>query len=1064
MTKRRTDHINDFRQKVNAANKEATKKEAFKDLLNRLYADDDETRKIIDSISSGAETAIVNIPRKDKIHRGSADTLYNQIIIEFENDLKKTLTHAKEQLAGYLLGQFKSGEGYNFTLIASDFINWKLFAPDVACLDKLETLKEDELSAQLKEIESAAFTLTEHNAEDFYYRIDRFLFKEEKQKATLKRIAESFGYQSYVFIQCFREMAGNFSLVKESGEVQVAFEQWKKFLSIAYGSFATGDVREAGKDFLIHSYLSVFAKMLAYKVVSNDEYIDDAEIGEIIDGSIFHRYNISNFVENDFFHWMANEQSFPTLKKVFRLITQELSAFDFQDVDEDILKGVYQEMIDLDTRHALGEYYTPDWLCERVVDEFDFKATDKILDPSCGSGSFLRAIIDRIQTLHPKIKVEDLNDRIYGIDIHPLSVQIAKTTLLLALGREVVKAKKPIHLNIILANTLRAPQGVRTLYANIFRMRIDKKDYELDARIFEDVHLFDEALNLCEELAEQTQNRKEEGLATFTNILKQQSQRNEISDEVAESFYQIYRGFKQVKEQERDSIWKFIVQNLYKPYFLAETFDYIVGNPPWFTYSSIRNEDYQDVLDKLAKEHEVKPERKANFPHLEIAAIFLAYCSKFFLHEGGKIAFVLPRSFFSADHHDNTRSGKAKGFSLTSAWDLDEVSPLFRVPSCVLFADKSKTQQAFPASGLKGKSFSGRIPAHNCNLKTAGQKLTEEDVKWFYVKQGKSSALSTRKPKAGNKPNPYKNDFKQGATIVPRAFYFVDINQPAPPDFDEDRIINIRTSVTARADAKKPWTDIDLKGRIDGRFLFLTALSRSILPFALFNPSLVALPITIHQNSIGSKWIKLRSAAELRRTGHLHAARWFGEAEEIWEAHKTEKARNMTNLGRLDFQHGLVEQNLDAQYLVLYNSSAQDANATVVRRADFSLEFIVESVTYVFSTHNLNESYYLTAILNSAAPNKMMKDFQARGLLGARHVHKKILDVYFPKFNKSDKTHLRLAHLSETAHQEASEFLRSNPPDSALTPGRLGRLRVSIKRHIEKELTEIDSLVEQIVA
>ena len=66
---------------------------------------------------------MLNIPRKDKIHRGSADTLYNRVIIEFENDLRKTLPHAKEQLAGYMLGQFRSGRGYDFILIASDFVN-----------------------------------------------------------------------------------------------------------------------------------------------------------------------------------------------------------------------------------------------------------------------------------------------------------------------------------------------------------------------------------------------------------------------------------------------------------------------------------------------------------------------------------------------------------------------------------------------------------------------------------------------------------------------------------------------------------------------------------------------------------------------------------------------------------------------------------------------------------------------------------------------------------------------------------------------------------------------------
>ncbi len=75
MSQTRTEHIKEFLQKIKNANKEFTKKEAFKDLLNRLYADNEETRSVIDAISSGAEHTILNIPRKDKVHRGSADTL-----------------------------------------------------------------------------------------------------------------------------------------------------------------------------------------------------------------------------------------------------------------------------------------------------------------------------------------------------------------------------------------------------------------------------------------------------------------------------------------------------------------------------------------------------------------------------------------------------------------------------------------------------------------------------------------------------------------------------------------------------------------------------------------------------------------------------------------------------------------------------------------------------------------------------------------------------------------------------------------------------------------------------
>lgn len=1053
MLKDRTILIRDYLRKIKTANKELTKKEAFKDLLNRLYAGNAETESTIDKITLGAEKTIVNIPRKDRLHSGSADTLFNKVIIEYENDLRSSLKHAKVQLAGYLLGEFSNGEGYNFTLIASDFINWRVFAPGVDQLDHIKDLKEDELI--LDEIVTASFTLNEHNADDFYFWLDRFLFKEEKQKATLKRIEEAFGYQSNIFIESFRELSALFNDAKKYGDVQVSFEQWKKFLSIAYGTF---DANE--KIFLIHTYLSVFSKILAYSIVSNDDYIDEEELKGILDGELFNRYNIKNFIDNDFFHWVKSDRNFRNLKKAFRLIAQEVSTFDFNDIDEDVLKGVYQELIDMDTRHALGEYYTPDWLCERIVEKFNFKSTDKILDPACGSGSFLRAAVHRMKELNPDITPEQLSNQIYGIDIHPLSVQIAKTTLLIALGKEIRNLKRPVHINVILSNTLKIPEGVKTLFGSDFRMDIDKEDFLINTQVLEDLALFDTGVDVCDELAEQTLNQKKVSLSTLENSLRRQYKNGGINKQMVESFYKIYEGLKTVKERGRDSIWKFILQNLYKPYFLGGKFDYIFGNPPWFTYSSIKNEEYQNTLNELAEKYQVKPGKIANFPHLEIAAIFMAHCSNYFLKDHGQLAFVLPRSFFSADHHDNTRSGKAKGFKLTEAWDLKDVSPLFRIPSCVLFADKKLSAKKMAAEGIPGLELSGNVPAHNCNLKVAAGKLKEQPATWFYIKQGKATALSQTNSKRTNKVNFYKKEFKQGATIVPRAFYFVELLQEVE-DF-EDRLLHIKTSDAIKTDAKMPWKEIDFTGTIESQFLFRTALSKSILPFALYKPDLVVLPITIETEN-GIKKIELHDAKDLQRNGYLNAAKWFMNVENIWKIHRTENNKNISSENYLNWQNKLTAQNLNLKYLVLYNASAKDANATVVDRSSISLPFLVESKGYWFGTGNLNEAYYVTAFLNSNIPNERMKDFQTQGLFGARDVHKKILDVFFPKFNEKQKLHLELASLSEQAHIKAKAYIAANLPKQELSAIHLGRYRMEIKKYLKEEMEKIDELVGKMI-
>jgi hypothetical protein len=67
MPKDKTTLIKEYFTKVKGANKELAKKEIFKDLLNRLYAGNVETKSIIDKITLGTEKTVVNIPRKDRL-------------------------------------------------------------------------------------------------------------------------------------------------------------------------------------------------------------------------------------------------------------------------------------------------------------------------------------------------------------------------------------------------------------------------------------------------------------------------------------------------------------------------------------------------------------------------------------------------------------------------------------------------------------------------------------------------------------------------------------------------------------------------------------------------------------------------------------------------------------------------------------------------------------------------------------------------------------------------------------------------------------------------------------
>jgi len=795
-------HTESLYNDLRRANTEQAKKERFLQYLTTSFAGDSGAQKLISAIALGAERIIANITRGERLGKGRADSHTETVIIEWEKDLTKTGDHAREQLEEYLEGSWRSGQEYRFTLLTTDGLRWRRYAPDWS------TVAFGQLTFgrnfTLREIRH--FDLTPDSFDEFPFFLDEILFASQPRLATLENIQDDFGDTSSVFINsiaCLQDCAPD---VKKKSELQVAFEQWRRFLSIAYGRFDDSPTM-----FLVHTYLSVFAKFLAYSVITKQPISDDATITGILDGTVFQSLNIERFVEDDFFHWVAGKAYFKTLRLMFRELNWQLTQYDFAEIREDILKGLYQELIDLDTRHALGEYYTPDWLCERVVAELTITSGSSFLDPACGSGSFLRAAIARMKREHPLLGAEALAEQIVGIDIHPLSVLIAKTTVLLSLGSSVTIAKRPVTLHIYLANSLLVLRGTADLFESSFKIVVDNKRYVISLKGIAAGDDFDQLISFCDDLVGRYPEPLER--ARFVRLLAPRLTEGH-SEDLSGQLFDIYRGMKFAHDQGRDSIWKFILQNSYKPVFLMNRFDFVVGNPPWLTYAAVSNGEYQALLKQLSDGYCVTPLAKANMPHLEIAAIFLAHAVNYFLKPSGRLAFVMPRSFLSADQHENMRQGLIEGVKLSQVWDLESVSPLFRVPSCVLFALQSSEKQpgrSIPAGGLPGLSFSGQLPRSQMHWNEAEPKLTQKPRRWHYSRlQGgrgaARSALTAEAMEGSLGANAYASRFSQGATIVPRNFFFVDIDQKIPDGEDlRERVVALRTAAAAEREAKKPW-------------------------------------------------------------------------------------------------------------------------------------------------------------------------------------------------------------------------------------------------------------------
>jgi hypothetical protein len=153
---------------------------------------------------------------------------------------------------------------------------------------------------------------------------------------------------------------------------------WAQLLKLVYG-------REVETDalFFQHTFLVIVAKAIALAVLG----LRDDNPKRVLSGAAFEAAGIFGAAESDFFDWVVAE---PDGEALVRRILAHVRRFRLDQVESDILKILYESLIDRDERHGLGEYYTPDWLAAKIVRRaVERPIEQRVLDPACGSGTFL---------------------------------------------------------------------------------------------------------------------------------------------------------------------------------------------------------------------------------------------------------------------------------------------------------------------------------------------------------------------------------------------------------------------------------------------------------------------------------------------------------------------------------------------------------------------------------------------------------------------------------------------------------------------------------------------------
>jgi SAM-dependent methyltransferase len=1049
--------ISKYLKEVNTLSSESAKSHRFSILLKDLFGFQPD---FIENYISGIEK-YVKVKQKDRILRGKIDNLFGNLVIEFERDLAKNQRDAEDQLKNYiacLWSQEGPGKRAPYLCIATDGIDFRVYSPSIKELSKKEVRPKD---VHLKLIDEIDISKLEPH--EVYFWLDRYFLRKELLSPTTENIVKDFGISSHAFQTILLELSSLWEKVKEGSEFKIAYENWEKYLRVVYGTSVAEE-----ELFMRHTYLAILAKLMVWSRISEGS-LNNEQIISVLEGEFFKRQGIENFLEEDFFSWIMRERTKDAGIEIARKLLSLLRNYNLRELSEDVLKSLYQELVDPKTRHDLGEFYTPDWLAHRMVQKLiEQNVEGSFLDPACGSGTFLYLIIrekmDRLPNRHETL--EHILTSVVGVDIHPLAVIIAKANYLLALGDLLNKRKGRISIPVYLADSIRLPERElqRTFWVQVpsFKVKLDKKDIYIPEKLLENPNLYDEAINAVRDFALRNTG-KEITQEQFSNFIRTQHP-NLIKDiDVVNALFHIAETLKDLIEKNRDSIWAFVLKNIYKPLFLKNRFDFVIGNPPWLAFRYAEPEYQKFLKEQITKNYHLLSGRGELITHLELGTLFLLRSADLYLKEGGTIAFVLPRSIFTADQHNGLRQGKFKNVSLNfrEVWDCENVTPLFKVPSCVLIAQKhSNAKVSYPISG---QILRGKLNRRNASLEETDGSLSLEDVKFYLHKKGKRSFWSIETPKGEGKESFYKKYFSQGATIVPRSFWFVEV-KGSGLGLDPN-LPFLETSERIKPGPVNTYRDIKIEGNVESKFLYYTLLGDDFLPFGYRDLRLVVLPI----EPSGDRY-RLLNADEAGRRGFVYLANWLEKVEKEWERRRGAKAKSTSAIEWLDYRHKLTSQNPQAKYCVLYNTATTFICSCVIEKQDFKKiisnqeivinGFCADAGTYYFETSKKNEAYYLASVLNSPYVDKLIKPLQTPGLFGVRNIHKKVLELPIPKFDPSNKIHLRLAELGELCSQKVAKWLKSGGQGKIKN---IGVLRSRVREMLKDELKEIDGLVQKIL-
>jgi hypothetical protein len=644
--------------------------------------------------------------------RGRADLVAeNSIGFETKRYLENELTEAETQTARILKKLEKEGD-LSPIGVATDGVNWRLYV----LVDKKPFLFHQ-------------FTVNEGTSdsefnESFWSVLTALRREKQRPVPTAEATAEIFRPFGPVFNEARTLLITQLEyLAKEKPVAFISkFSLWFELFSSVYNHFETRcrNMSFLGQDlsnvvkilhnklpfvsideqtlqgsielFIRHTYLALIAKILSALVTLGEEGVIEVVLSDsssILNGKAISQCGVYVSEENDFFEWPSEA---PNQAKLCYALIRPLQRFS-TDYTDDVFRHLYEDLVDPETRHELGEFFTPKWMAQLIVEDTITQADSRILDPACGSGTFLVNALKKKNQLislsvSKKQPMSNILDEIWGIDVNPLSVILARTNLFLTLSSLLAGEEQPAEIRprVYVADTFELPRFTDAEQRQLSEEGPTSSIISTPVTAHISVPILS---RLRPSEATYWIDKVGEMLDAGTNELPQDLSGDE---DLIEFQRALFKAMKDLRVQYGNSIWKFVLHNYGIPPLLRGQFDVVIGNPPWLSFREARKE-IKDIMERIAQQFNIQPpiQTKTSF---NLAVVFFL-ASSAFAKNGGVVGFVLPMSVLDSPAHSPFINLITSGsqFLFKKAYDLSGVIPNpfpHNLPSAIVIAEVGK--------------------------------------------------------------------------------------------------------------------------------------------------------------------------------------------------------------------------------------------------------------------------------------------------------------------------------------------------------------------------------------